>query len=162
MMTSTAVVIYEPPKPTGRPTGFTPLIANEICSYIAQGKSLAEWIRFFGWQFEPEVKYDTVMGWLRGNEAFSKDYAQARVASGDADADGVSDIRERVLRGEILPDVARVAIDALKWTSGKRNPKKYGEKHLLEVAGTIHHVPVTAIDPQEAAKEYRRMIGGEE
>ena len=31
------------------------------------------------------------------------------------------------MSGEVDPAVARVAIDAYKWSSGKKKPKKYGD-----------------------------------
>ncbi|GBF26423.1 hypothetical protein MnTg02_01462 [bacterium MnTg02] len=33
-----------------------------------------------------------------------------------------------MLDGDIKSDVARVAIDALKWQAGKEQPKKYGDR----------------------------------
>lgn len=104
-------------------TKFTQSIADEICCQLVEGKSLAEICR------GPDMpKYRTVFGWLSDNESFSQDYMRAREAQADADADAIGDIASRVLHGEIEPGAARVAIDALKWTAGKRKPKVYGEK----------------------------------
>lgn len=102
----------------------------EICDWIASGKSLAAWCRE-----NKEISYSRVMTWLRESEDFQKDYARAHVDSGDADADQIKDITNRVVAGELDPQAARVAIDALKWTAGKRQPKKYGDK--LEIDATV-------------------------
>lgn len=102
---------------------------SPICDWLAGGKSLAGYCR------ENEIGYSTVMQWLDGDPTFAENYARAREEAGHADADAVTDIRERVLRGEIAPDVARVAIDAAKWSAGKRQPKKYGDK--LDVNQTV-------------------------
>jgi hypothetical protein len=66
--------------------------------------------------------------WVASDAARSDQYARAREASADADADDVTDIGKRTLRGEFDPQAARVAIDALKWSAGKRKPKVYGDK----------------------------------
>jgi transposase len=60
-------------------------------------------------------------------------YAQAREDQADLSVDEIKDIARKVLSGEIDPQAARVAIDALKWEAGKRKPKVYGDK--LELAG---------------------------
>ena len=83
----------------------------------------------------------TVRNWLarganasEGDEAFSsflRQYAHAREAQADTDADEVGDIGRKTLAGEYDPQAARVAIDALKWSAGKRAPKKYGDKVAL-------------------------------
>jgi len=55
-------------------------------------------------------------------------YARAREAAAELDADQVKEIGESALRGEVAPDAARVAIDAVKWSAGKRHPRKFGDK----------------------------------
>lgn len=62
-------------------------------------------------------------------------YARAREASADADADDIGDIGKRTLSGEYDPQAARVAIDALKWAAGKKKPKVYGDK--LDLSGNV-------------------------
>lgn len=117
-----------------RPSGYSKQIAEHICEHIAQGRALASWCR------ENSVSYPTVMRWLADDEAFQANYARAREASADADADAMSDLRDRVLSGEIDPQAARVAMDALKWSSGKRNPKRYGDK--LAIGGDADAPPI--------------------
>ena len=115
----------------GRPTDYTDEKAAEICEWIARGQSLASYCR------ENEVGYTTVMGWLRNNAAFANNYAGAREAAGDADADLVTDIRDRVLAGTVSPEQARVAIDACKWTAGRRQPKKYGDRIHQDIEAKV-------------------------
>lgn len=95
------------------------------------GKSLASYCRKTG------VGFSTVMQWLAAKPAFAEKYAGAREAAGDADADLVSDIRDRALAGTISPEQARGAIDACKSTAGKRQPKKYGNRIHQDVTGTL-------------------------
>lgn len=103
---------------------------DAICEAIAAGDSLLKTLRKKGMP-----GYSTVMRWLADDEAFRENYARAREAQGDADADKIGDITERVLAGKLDPQAARVAIDALKWSAGKRQPKKYGDK--LDVSGNL-------------------------
>lgn len=109
------------------------LIKSMICDWLAQGKSLAGYCR------ETCTSYSAVMEWLKADPEFQDNYARAREESGHADADAVTDIKERMLKGEITPEMARVAIDAAKWSAGKRQPKKYGDKLDLNttIAGEI-------------------------
>lgn len=109
----------------------TPERKAEICTWIAGGKSLARWCR------EQKVDYSLVTDALRSDSAFAANYASAREDSADADADELAHIRERMLAGEITPEQARVAIDSLKWSAGKRKPKVYGDKAALELSGTV-------------------------
>lgn len=102
--------------------------ADEICVRIACGESLAQICRD-----SHMPRYSAIFEWLKQEPGFAENYARAREASADADADAISDIAARTLSGEFDPNAARVAIDALKWTAGRRQPKKYGAK--LELAG---------------------------
>lgn len=125
---------------TGRPSGFSPEIANAICERIAGSESLKSICRDDDMPSE-----STVRNWLarganasEGDEAFSsflRQYAHAREAQADTDADEVGDIGRKTLAGEYDPQAARVAIDALKWSAGKRAPKKYGERVTQELTG---------------------------
>ena len=121
-----------------RPSSFNEAIANEICERIADGDSL----RFIceGDEF-PERR--TVFRWLANpdHEAFRRQYALAREASADADDDDIRDMAGRVEKGKLDPQAARVAIDAKKWSAGKRKPKVYGDKVAL-VGGGKDDAPI--------------------
>lgn len=110
-------------KRIGRPSTYSQDLADEVCERIACGESLKSIAREAS---KPDERQ--FYRWLRDNETFRQQYALAREAQGDADADSVSDIGQRALSGEIDPNAARVAIDALKWSAGKRKPKVYGDR----------------------------------
>lgn len=129
---------------------FTPEQADAICAWIAEGKSLAAWCR------QTNTLYKTVTNWLKGEPEFQKAYIQAREDSADADADAMSDIRDRVLSGELKPDQARVAMDALKWSSGKRKPKVYGDRMVL--AGDEGAPIATRVDLSGLTAEQLRAL----
>ena len=125
-------------RPLGRPSDFNQEIADEICALLIEGRSLAEICRTDGMP-----KYRTVFGWLQKDQEFALDYARAREAQAAADADTRGDITARGISGEIDPASARVAIDALKWTAGKRKPKVYGDKlDLSSNDGSMSPKPV--------------------
>lgn len=104
-----------------------------ICEGITIGKSLAQVLR----EDEAMPVAYTVFRWLSKDEAFRAEYARAREAQADADADAIGDIATRVIDGKLDPQAARVAIDALKWTAARRQPKKYGDRVDMNVSGGI-------------------------
>ena len=120
---------HRAPKRIGRPPTYSDALALEICEHIASGKSLISWVREHGARWN--ITYGAVVNWLAKRPAFDEMYARAREDSADADADAMSDLRDRVLTGELDPQAARVAMDALKWTAGKRKPKRYGDNVQL-------------------------------
>ena len=113
-----------------RPSSYTQEVADEICERIACSESLKSIVREEGKPSEM-----TVMRWLRANDAFREQYARARADQADSDADLVTDIGIRVQRGELDAAAARVAMDCAKWSAGKRNAKKYGDKVDLNHGG---------------------------
>jgi len=119
-----------------RPSSFNDATAEEICIRIMCGDSLAEICRD-----EEMPTYRTVMRWLKDDETFRRNYASAREDQGHADADAIADIAKRIIKGEIEPAAGRAAIDALKWTAGKRQPKAYGDKVAL-VGGGKDDAPI--------------------
>lgn len=103
-----------------------------ICQRIAEGESLVDILKEKGMP-----GYSTFMRWLSEDEQLRENYARAREAQGDADADKINHIARGVLSGEYDPSAANVAINALKWTAAKRQPKKYGDKLDLNHSGGI-------------------------
>ena len=69
----------------------------------------------------------TLLDWMEKDEELAKQYARAKQESADFDADNVNYIAELCLRDKVTPAAARVAIDAYKWSAGKKKPKKYGD-----------------------------------
>lgn len=94
-----------------------------ICERIADGESLRAICRD-----DDMPTTSTFLRVMGQDKTWAEHYARAREAQGDADADKIGDIANRVLSGEFDPQSARVAIDALKWSAGKRKPRVYGDK----------------------------------
>ena len=70
---------------------------------------------------------NNLLKWIEEHPGWDKRYARAKQESAESDADNVNYIAELCLSGEVDSAVARVAIDAYKWSSGKKKPKKYGD-----------------------------------
>lgn len=143
--------------PAGRPPfEFTEEIADRILQGIAGGNSLVSILK----EDEELPSYTTVMKWLRQNPEFAANYARAREDQADHDADKIGDIAERVVKGEVDPNAARVAIDAYKWAAGKRKPKVYGEKMM--VGGSADMDPIkttTQLDVSNLTLEQLDALG---
>jgi hypothetical protein len=120
--------------PAGRPPlPFDQDIADQILEAISSGTGLVTFLK----SSEELPSYPTVMRWIRANPEFAASYAQAREDMADADADKIADVAQSVIDGGLDPNAARVAIDAYKWSAGKRRPRRYGEKLEVENTGTV-------------------------
>ena len=121
-----------------RPTSFNAALADDICNKIADGQSLRTICKD-----EDYPDRSTVFRWLAdpANAQFRDQYARAREASADADADDIGHYAREAAEGRIEPAAARAAIDGLKWSAGKRKPKVYGDKVAL-VGGCKDDAPI--------------------
>lgn len=107
----------------GRPSSYTQELADEICLRLVEGESMRAICRDDGMPSQP-----TIYRWLRENDAFQQQYAHAREDQGHSSADDMRELRAQLMAGELASDVARVAMDTLKWEAAKRVPKVYGDK----------------------------------
>jgi hypothetical protein len=135
----------------GRPSLYTPELANTICERLAEGGvSLVTICK------DLDIRYPTVMNWVIDHPDFADNYTRAREIGIDADFEGIL-----VLAGEAPPKVKgftdagwvswqRNLVDAHKWSLSKRCPKKYGDKLDLNVAGGLN---VTNLSEEELASK---------
>ncbi len=126
--------------PAGRPSSYTPEIADEICRRLAGGESLRAICRDDGM---PHA--ETIRRWLADDKhpGFRGQYARARSDQARGYAEEVVEIADT----EEDPQRARVRIDARKWVASKLLPKAYGERVALEHSGPDGGpVPVTLVD----------------
>lgn len=112
---------------TGRPCEYTEEMGLEFCSRIALGRSLRSVV-----QDEDMPSHSAIYSWLGKFPSFAEQYARAKEDSGDADADKIEEVAEKVEAGKLDAQAARVIIDAYKWTAGKKRPRKYGERQQIE------------------------------
>lgn len=127
----------------GRPSKKTPELIKEICLRVAQGRS----IRTIGSQDDmPDDR--SIWTWLNEDEEFLRHYTRAIQARAIIHAERIDELAEMATRGEIPADVARVAIDAKKWTASRLLPKLYGDR--TQVEATVNHTHTLHL---EALKE---------
>jgi hypothetical protein len=129
----------------------TPEVFETIFGKIADGESLRSICRQEGM---PATS--AFFAWMAKDPLLQEQYARAREAGADADAEDVTDIGKRTLTGEFDPAAARVAIDALKWAAGKKQPKVYGDKAAIEHSGPnggaiVQRVERIIVDPKDQA-----------
>lgn len=129
----------------GRPTDFTPELADAICERLADGESLRSICAG-----DAMPNRSTVFRWLATNETFRDQYAHAREEQAEAFADeivSISDEAEVVTKqqGEevvlALDPTAvarnRLRVDTRKWVAAKLKPKKYGDRVEHEHKGKL-------------------------
>lgn len=131
---------------TGRPTDYTPELADNICARIAEGQSLRRICRD-----DDMPCTSTVFTWLRIHKSFLDQYEKAKTEQADALAeemldiadDGSNDWMEKfdkegmsigwTVNGEHVQR-SRLRLDTRKWIASKLKPKKYGDATLLKHA----------------------------
>lgn len=155
---------------TGRPTGFSAGLGDQICERIFSGEGLREICR------DPEMpSRSMIYRWLEANTDFRDQYARARDGLYDYWAediveisdDATNDWMERrseaekgagvqngyVLNGEHVQR-SRLRVDSRKWLLSKLAPKKYGDKLATEISGPdggpveVTEIKRTLIDPK--------------
>ena len=135
---------------TGRPTKKTPELIKEICTLVAEGRSIKS---IAAQEDMPDTK--SIWTWLNRDEEFLLLYTRAIQARAMAHAERIDDLAEQAVRGEIPADVARVAIDAKKWTASRLLPKLYGDR--TQVDATVTHTHTLHL---EALKELASRVSG--
>ncbi len=126
----------------GRPTIFTPQLAQKICYQLSLGKSLRMVCKE-----DPDLPVSsTIFKWLGENKEFSEQYALAKEASAEAMNEELMDLGDQAieLSQEVDPKASgavvqavRLKADNLKWYMSKMKPKKYGEKVDLTSGGEV-------------------------
>lgn len=121
----------------GRPTDYTPELADRICALLAEGKSVRTIC-----QADDMPDKSTIFRWLRINEQFSDQYARAKDESTDAIVEDMLDIADR---GNLRDTQrARLRVDTRKWYLSKLKPKKYGDK--MQLSGDPDEPLVTRVE----------------
>lgn len=136
-------------RPRGRPTVYTPAIADEIIERVADGESLSSICRDEHMPSRPIVcLWATGGGEVgklaeRGDKtaaAFVDRYARARLLGLDRMAEEVIEISDAPILFEGVPDnalvqQARLRSDNRKWMLSKMLPKQFGDKVTAEITG---------------------------
>ena len=116
-------------KAIGRPSTFTDELAAEICERIAMDESLVKIC-----EGENMPSTNTVYRWLHDKPDFRDNYVRARGDQAHTVADQAKKVRDDLLAGLIDHQTANALLNFIKWETGKRNPKTYGDK-IAHVGG---------------------------
>ena len=125
-------------------------IIDTVINGLIEGKSLAAVCKAL------DVPRRTVRRWLVDDEELAAQYARAKVAQADAHADQIIDLAQRVIAGEVDPNAARVAIDAMKWTACKLGPRTYGDHLTLQGGDTP--ILLAHVDDTELARRVALLL----
>lgn len=122
----------------GRPTDYTPELADLFCEQLAMGYSVRTVCK--------DDKFpapSTIFRWLREHKEFQEQYARAKQESADAMADELLDIVDdgsndwmEINKGNYTATVvnqeavqrSKLRAETRKWLMSKMKPKKYGDK----------------------------------
>lgn len=133
----------------GRPTDYTPELADAICEELAKGRPLAQIC-----EDEGMPSYTTVWRWEQKHPEFRKASAHAREHGTHYMADDCIRIADD---DEIEPADKRVRIDTRLRLIGKWNAKAYGDKvahqHTGAGGGPIEYANLTPEQRRARIKE---------
>lgn len=131
----------------GRPTDYTPELAQEICDTIA---SCSKGIKRLCAQHSHWPSHETIYRWLRKYDSFSDLYARAKKDQVRAlveeileiSDDSSQDTRENANGDEVCNSEwvarSRLRVDSRKWIAAKLVPRLYGDNALArELADEI-------------------------
>lgn len=139
-------------------------IVNFICALISTNKSVRQIFR----DNKIEIKRQTFFEWIKINKDFSDQYVRACEDREDAILDEIMEIADdntkdfkTLENGATVLDVehiqrSRLRIDVRKWDLSKKNPKKYGDRHIIE--GDKENPLIPAIDLSKISSEILEQI----
>ena len=144
---------------TGRNLGYTEeeknKIFDKIIEDICNGLPVRQILKG-----DDMPSFHHLLKWIEARPEWGERYARAKQESADFDADNVNYIAELCLRGKVDPANARVAIDAYKWSAGKKKPKKYGDKLDVTSDGEALKSPtyiLNVIETPEIANDDKQL-----
>ena len=130
----------------GRPTSYTPELADRICEQLADGLSMRKIC-----EADDMPAKRTIFNWLRTNEEFLHQYERAKEESADSMTDEMLDIADGQEGGEVQRD--RLRVDTRKWVASKLKPKKYGDYQRHEHTGSVVHDATLTFVSSDGAEE---------
>ena len=127
----------------GRPTLYTPELADEICQVIATNPcGLPKICNLHSHFPSPE----TIRVWRWEKPQFSAKYTEAKKFQSEIMAESIEDVCDELLSNSYVDEDgnkkldgglvghARLVVDSRKWTASKLAPKIYGDRKELDQA----------------------------
>jgi hypothetical protein len=125
--------------PAGRPSDYSMELTDDICRQLAEGMSMQEICS------RPEMPHvATVYRWLQRHAGFRDTYVSAREQQAHTIADRAVAMALDADRVITDPQVAKVQLDAIKWTAARLAPKVYGSKADVAIGGNLDQ-PLTQV-----------------
>lgn len=149
------------PAKVGRPTDYTDELVAAICVRVACDESLVSICSEDGM---PSLT--TVYRWLQEKPAFRANYTRARNDQAETVADKAKAVRDKLERGELDHQTANAMLNFIKWETGKRNPKVYGDKTAIvggdpEAGDKPIAVSIEGMTPEQLAVLAGVKVAGE-
>lgn len=157
----------QPEAKRGRPSLYTPEIAESICERLAAGETLRAVCR------DDDMPHEaTVRSWALGDVGgFSTQYTRAREIGYHGMADELVEIADAD-NNDTIPGVdgapdrpdhewisrSRLRVDTRKWLLSKALPKVYGDKLTAELSGPNGGPIETTSDPREIARRLAFLL----
>jgi hypothetical protein len=130
----------------GRPSIYTEALRDEICLRIAGGESVRKISK------DPGMPTDTtIFNWL-SNPDFFEHYVRARSAQGHRFAEKIGELGDRVVEGNLDPEVVKAAVQCYKWCAEKLAPKSFSVKNSMDAAEnkpSIEVVKYVVLNPDD-------------
>jgi len=128
----------------GRPSVYTPELADEICTRLANGESLRAICNSERDDFMPSI--GTILRWVGENDEFQQQYARAREIQAETHADDIVTIADGAAGDDSVKTARdRLRVDARKWVASKLLPKKYGDKQTTVLEDANGNNPFMAL-----------------
>jgi hypothetical protein len=131
---------YKKRDPTYRMEDF----ADEICAWIAAGKTLRDYCRQDG-----KPSWDTVYVWAKADEQFAQRFARAREDGQDVLSEECMEIADTQPADQTEVQWQRLRIDTRLKLLAKWNPRKYGDRSTVDHAGGVSINVITGVPKRE-------------
>lgn len=139
--------------PAGRPSYYSPEMADRICDLIVEGMGLREIGKIEGM---PHAA--TICRWTVKYPEFREQYARACENRTDAHAEAILEIADTATDANL----ARLQIDTRKWLMSKLQPKKYGDRTAVEITEKtfVAELPAVATSTDAWLKATQKGMNG--
>lgn len=152
-MTSPKQRKRETPAKVGRPPLYSEELADIICEKIALGSNLHRICAEEGMPGNTAV-----YRWRQKYPEFEEKYARAKEFRADNRCDKIDALLEKVEKGEIDPQAAKVILDGWKWQAGHENPKRYSPRLQSEISGPNGGPIKTQVTTDEQSAKFDRYL----
>lgn len=126
--------------PVGRPTVYTPELADRMMIEIAAGMSVRALCEDHSWT--PDKK--TFYTWMYKHPEFLHKYDKAKQAQAAWAAELIEEISDTATNEDI--QVAKLRVDTRKWTASRLLPKKYGDRQTVDNTSSDGSMTPTKIE----------------